>query len=123
MKASELTGAQLDYWVARVLGDRHVRIVGEEEHERCETRFSDQWPWDRFMPSRAWMISGPLVERFKLSLDYRPTINEWAAGCRRLDDGLISTGFGETAPIAVCRAIVIACIGDDVQFDTESAPA
>lgn len=63
MKVSELTGAKLDYWVAVALGDRIARIVGAEEHERCETRFGEQWPWNRFMPSRAWMDGGPVMEK------------------------------------------------------------
>lgn len=63
MKVSELSGAKLDFWVADTLGDRIARVVGAEEHERCETRFAKQWPWGRFMPSRAWMDGGPVMEK------------------------------------------------------------
>jgi hypothetical protein len=72
MKVSELTGAQLDYWVARALGDRLVRLLRADgdriRADRCETRFGEQWDWSYFAPSRAWMDGGPIIERDQIFL-------------------------------------------------------
>lgn len=69
MRVSELSGALLDYWVAKALGDRMTRIVGTEEQERCESRFGDQWPWNRFSPATAWMHGGPIIERERIGIE------------------------------------------------------
>lgn len=111
MKTAELEGALLDYWVARALSDRQVRIVGAEEHELCETRFGDQWSWNRFSPSRAWMDGGPIFEREKLDLTPPKGLRlGWYAG--HYDVGL-SVG-GPTLLVAAMRAFVYSKFGDAV---------
>lgn len=120
MKTAELNGAQLDYWVARALDDRQARIVGAEEHERCETRFGDQWPWNRFMPSSAWMDAGPIIEREHITLDwnvfnkadpnYDPT--PWMG---LIDGGTIF--YGATPLVAAMRAYVASKFGEEVPIE------
>ena len=118
MKVSELIGAKLDYWVAMALGDRLARVVGAEEHERCETRFGEQWPWNRFMPSRAWMDGGPIFERegFGICKFHEPTDGpipeggEWCALWR--DDS--KRADGPTPLIAGMRLFVMSKYGEEV---------
>lgn len=113
MKVSELLdGALLDYWVAKALADRLARIVGAEEHERCETRFGDQWPWNRFSPSSAWMDGGPIIEREGIS------IARWEIGLTvvwnasdRDRTGIVS---GPTPLIAAMRRYVASKFGEEV---------
>jgi hypothetical protein len=125
VKVSELEGAQLDYWVAKTLGDRQMRIVGAEEHERCETRFGDQWPWNRFMPSLAWMDGGTIIEREEIctephahfveengATDWRATI--FYDGGERYDVD------GPTPLIAAMRAYVASKFGDTVPDEVEA---
>lgn len=116
MKVSELTGVKLDYWVARALGDRQVRIVGAEEHERVEARFMDMFPFDRFSPSRAWYEAGPIIEREAIHLErdvdgYSEPDEPWYAGCGVFWD------IGSTPLIAAMRAFVKAKVGDHVVPD------
>ncbi|WP_109479150.1 phage protein NinX family protein [Paraburkholderia sp. C35] len=125
MKVSELTGATLDVWVAIALGEkrseRHIHnqtaphmywlAYGERGAARVCPQYSSN-------PRDAMTV----IERFKPTLEYRPAINEWASNVPHRD-GLWRTGFGETAAIAVCRAVVLAHFGYDVQFDTKDEPA
>jgi hypothetical protein len=127
MNVSELSGAQLDYWVARALGDRMARIVGAEEHERCETRFGEQWPWSFYKPSGAWMDGGPIIEREKIILSARQRLDDgrwthlhWHAraympanSVRRLID-YGDPYQGDTALVAAMRAYVASKYGDGV---------
>jgi hypothetical protein len=126
MKASKLIGPTLDVWVAIALG--------EKRSERPEH--------DRTAPGMYWLKNGErgparvcpqysenaqeamgLIERFKPVLDCRPSLKEWAAGVTRPDNGLISVGFGPTAAIALCRAIVITHVGDEVKFEARDKAA
>ncbi|MBU9386624.1 phage protein NinX family protein [Burkholderia multivorans] len=56
MKVSELTGAQLDYWVAR-----------------AEGKVSDYTEWLRgyasfWRPSNTWSVAGPIIERERINI-------------------------------------------------------
>jgi hypothetical protein len=119
MKASELEGAKLDYWVAKTLGDRLARIVGAEEHERCETRFGEQWPWSRFMPSRAWMDGGPIIEREGIEWEQQSSTDGMTSGWLASVEPKSGKPnppwqWGETQLIAAMRAYVAAKYGDEV---------
>lgn len=122
MKASELRGALLDVWVAIALGEKPSRkpeVLRTAPHmfwlEYGDHGAARVCPQYSSNPRDAMAV----IERFKPSIDYRLPIEEWAASCRAPSDGLLRTGFGKTAAEAVARAVVLAHIGDDVQFDTE----
>ncbi|MBU9468320.1 DUF2591 domain-containing protein [Burkholderia multivorans] len=117
MKVSDLEGAQLDYWVARALGDRMVRLV-DEARDRCETRFGEQWDWGYFAASRAWMEGGPIIERERIFLDWCDIEQCWIAGTvhTALPNGVQRTAMrGGTPLIAAMRAFVASRFGAEVQ--------
>ncbi|CAG9229347.1 phage protein NinX family protein [Burkholderia vietnamiensis] len=121
-RTEELTGAELDYFVAKALADRMVRIVGTEEHKRCEARFGEQWSWDRFSPSSAWAHCGPLVQRERINLNapgpmgFPDPKKLW---CAFIDTGSFAGSkawFGATALEAACRAYVALKLGSVVTY-------
>jgi len=119
MKVSELNGAKLDYWVAKALGDRLARVIGIHEQERCETRFGEQWPWNRFMPSRAWMDGGPVIERMSIEWERQSSADGldhgWTASVEPISKYPDPPWmWGETQLIASMRAYVASKYGDEV---------
>lgn len=121
MKTAQLTGALLDYWVARALSDRPCSIVGAEEHERCEVRTTAGW-LDPFRPSKLWLDGGPLLDRFDgmvgrchpYSEQGEPNVYvaEMGVGLARY------RAFGSTRLVAAMRALVGAVFGGDVPDET-----
>lgn len=100
MKTSELTGALLDYWVARA-------------EEKVPLKHGDHWfvglvREEAYSPSANWAQGGPLIEK------HIETIYEnggrWA--CRTHARAIGATG--STPLQAICRAVVRAAFGDEV---------
>lgn len=117
MKVSELSGEQLDYFVAKALGDRFARIVGAEEHVRCEARFGEMWPWHRFSPSSAWMHGGPIIDVARIGLDEKGGQKfAWLRG----DWEQTFSALGPTALVAAMRAYVASKLGEDVSEETSA---
>ena len=101
MKTSELTGAALDWAVAKCEG-----VVDERDFA---------WYWDRkdwFEYSTDWTLSGPIIEREQLALflEYKDL---WCAtdGDRRMP--------GDTPLIAAMRCYVASKLGDEVDIPEE----
>lgn len=117
VKTSELTGAALDYAVAMALGwecDRPQdsqfideygdrRLVGYYGYGMYEKTVA-------FNPSKSWKDCGPLIEKFRVGIEQ---------GGQQVYAYLESLGldgsFGNTAMIAVCRAIVSKNSGEEVE--------
>ena len=110
-KVSELTGAELDYWVAKADGDNPCiedgkcmvivspgAMAGNETH-----RFY-------FQPSVDWRLGGPIIEREEIAV--RPSVIPGAGWVACLDHG----GFeqSESPLIAAMRAFVSSHFGDEV---------
>ena len=115
MKTSELTGAQLDYWVAKaecLLGptQRHF-FKTYAIHEGACRAHSDASAW---RPSADWAVGGPIIDRERIQI--RPVLrleghpDGWRAqiGPRAFDF------FGSAALVAAMRAYVASKFGDDV---------
>lgn len=116
MKTAELTGALLDYWTARAEGvpaeQLEIREVPRTDWKIC-VRVGYPMPGrDMAMPfSTSWALAGPLVEKHGICLSVCLGDGEgWAAW---LDSP--STQYGDTALIAICRAVVRAAFGDEVE--------
>lgn len=131
MKTADLTGALLDYWVARAEGvpadQLEIRPLqrgngpnGPHLPESICVRF---WMSDeiigpdevRVCYSTNWAMGGPLVEKYKLDL-IRGDIfsNGWqVSGETKL--GYEYAVEGDTPLIAICRAVVRATFGDEVE--------
>lgn len=126
IKTSELTGAALDWAVAKAEGhpnisDRHpdggVRIISGQ----------------RFHPSGSWSDGGPIIERESIavfSVSKRPFEGEWAADIHHQQqkgeiDDMGGTGYsfyadslsrGPTPLVAAMRCFVASKLGDEVEI-------
>lgn len=122
LKTSELTGAQLDYYVARAEGvpaedlffhrapytgevvcaSRHVRagvFVQPREHV---LRYSTDWAQ-----------GGLLIEKHGMTVRPPETFVPWEAHVWR--DSYWYAGAGATPLQAICRTVVRAAFGDEVE--------
>lgn len=114
MRTANLTGALLDYWTARAEGvpaaDLEFRALGT----LC-VRNVAPIPGRRIVVTHVldystnWALTGPLVEKHSVDLDGP----NWYAQARR--GGWCSGASGDTAMIAICRAVVRAAFGDEVE--------
>lgn len=141
MKTANLTGALLDYWTARAEGipaeQLSIRPVPRTDDTICvrEQKVRDEYGFEvTALPySTDWARGGPLIEKHKLDLGQGhmlPT-GRWEKGgyvSRVAPFGaapayiLEATAFhtvnwmrGDTALQAVCRAVVRAAFGDEVE--------
>lgn len=120
MKVSELTGVQLDYWVAKSLG-------WEEVETGLGTYDQGFWQGDgvfiekyQFSPSTNWAQAGPLIERENISIlrdgveggdQWLATIGGW------MSHDFVMGGIsmpGNTALEAAMRCKVVSVYGDEV---------
>ena len=106
MKTSELTGAALDWAVAKCegigLGPRGS-VVYYFEGEPA------MW-----QPSTDWSQGGPIIEREGVSLEYSAQPEKWCA-CIMADQEV----YGPTALIAAMRCYVASKLGDEVEVPDE----
>jgi hypothetical protein len=101
MKTRELTGAALDWAVAKAEGKEHVVNA---PHKYI------------FEPSTDWARGGPIIEREKLSVVMQqgmPPI--WSANCPRA----LFRSQGPTPLIAAMRCFVASRLGDEVDASSE----
>lgn len=96
MKTSELTGAALDWAVAKCVG-----AVGAE----------DRLPW--YCPSTDWAQGGPIIEREKIELV--PKGDGWDA----LYSDQHIPNEGPTPLIAAMRCYLASKLGDDIDLPKE----
>ena len=122
MKTSELQGASLDYWVARAEGvpadQLEIRPVQRPDPRTPDTICVRRMPYHdpiigpdeiRMQPSTSWAQGGPLWT--KAGFDVVKCGDEWAA----YDNDAVTRVFGDTPLIAICRAVVRAAFGDEVE--------
>jgi len=119
LKTSELTGAALDWAVAkcenRIIGFNlggglQVRARTEEGAE-----LPDDWDlWYDWHPSTGWSQGGPIIEREKINLEY-PREDYWVASKWMGKPMDFAFGQGETALIAAMRCYVASKLGDEMR--------
>jgi hypothetical protein len=113
MKTSELTGAALDWAVAKCefVGDLpFVNIGGELRNKH------DAW-W--YHPSTNWAQGGPIIEREVITLIH-PRWDGWTA--HKYDDRIEDESYtldGPTPLIAAMRCYVASKLGDDIEIPKE----
>jgi hypothetical protein len=102
MKASELTGAALDWAVAEI------------ENPKPELyRDYDGLEWERgYSPSTDWAQGGPIIERERIELEHDGFI--WWARIKADEDH-----SGPTPLIAAMRCYVASKLGDEVEIPEE----
>jgi hypothetical protein len=107
MKTSELTGAALDWAVAKCEG-----LKTKFEIEGVVWLLDSRGDISRnFNPSSNWSWSGPIIEREGLTLTHQDV---WVA---QTDDDLFA--YGPTPLIAAMRVYVASKLGDDVDVPEE----
>ena len=102
MKTTELTGAALDWAVAKCEGNEGKWYVSDKE-------VMD------FTPSTDWSQGGEVIEREGMSLEFRPmgSMHEWVA----FNDDVFAGG--ETPLIAAMRCYVAYKLGYEVDIPQE----
>jgi hypothetical protein len=131
MKVSDLSGRDLDYWVARAEGYEFIDIPPDARGENaCRVLappgiLKSGWqpaplgkyghmlkPW-----SSSWEHGGPIIERKRIVIDLG--LDDWFASIKRLgvfyyDEGEFGQ-HGVTPLIAAMRAYVTSKFGDEVE--------
>ena len=114
MKTNELTGAALDWAVAKCLPDDTLAVYFDED--TGEPLCRDDWPDNQeFKPSTDWAQGGPIIERERIEVRPYDGI-KWIA-----TDNLTNHTVGPTPLIAAMRCFVASKLGDDVEIPRELA--
>jgi hypothetical protein len=112
MKTSELTGAALDWAVAKCLG--HTEFHNYGSYIRIPTNPSGSL---RFCPSTDWAQGGPIIEREKIGIvTSDKDANVWIGSIFEPDWKFNRTG--PTPLIAAMRCYVASKLGDEVEVPT-----
>jgi hypothetical protein len=136
MKASELTGAKLDYWVAKAEGfevspyksGHRIRQNGDY-FGYIGNRNDPTLLWI-YSPSTDWSQGGPILERDGLGVTQHNNIpdrpdNRWI--CTKYQGGMqvgikkSMFAFGPTPLIAAMRCLVASKYGDEVPDEETKA--
>ena len=119
MKTSELTGAALDWAVAKCefpyASSEDIQVWVQPLPCDDETDF-------KFQPSTDWAQGGPIIERDEISIsrEFASGRIEWAAWTPTpIRDDAEAFGYGPTPLIAVMRCYVASKLGDDVTLPPE----
>jgi hypothetical protein len=109
MKTSELTGAALDWAVNRTNFEVNHKTIWRHFRDKCNF-------------STDWAISGPIIEREKISLEHLYGAGDagedvWVA--TRMEGPSFSEEQGPTALVAAMRCYVAACLGDEIEIPEE----
>jgi len=122
MKTSELTGAALDWAVAKCEG--HNVFI---KHAPVQVMYTPKGKrsWYIYTPSTNWAQSGPIIEREKITIAYGEEEVDWFAcvgDSRRFDDDTpdgLNTLVGHTPLIAAMRCYVASKLGDNIDIPEE----
>lgn len=120
LKTSELTGAALDWAVAKCEGKEAIKVQGLGGAVCLfKTVGYDPTPWQ---PSTDWEYGGPIIEREKLQITTERD-GGWVSSIpRAIEIGgyrkYIFT-YGPTPLIAAMRCYVASKLGDDVDVPEE----
>jgi hypothetical protein len=121
IKTTELTGAALDWAVAKCEGFVKVAIWTDHIGICKKYSFEDQVRW---APSTDWAQGGPIIEREGLGVSQYNNIpdrpeNRWL--CMKYETGMLvgnhksTFAYGPTPLIAAMRCYVANKLGDEVE--------
>jgi len=109
MKVSELIGGELDYWVAKALGNAaQLKNSAYDEGAYCMMHDKEDGKFWIFQPSEDWSDGGPIIEQERI--DVRPCRNDWVAYYGK-ECGCV---YAATPLVAAMQAFVAAKFGEDV---------
>lgn len=128
MKVSELTGAQLDWAVAKVENANVLIEDGTVGFERLKGNTWGSRYIELFTPSANWAQGGPIIEREGIDLYCNVPTNpshedvswrgSWRAKYHRCGRGS-EIFYGPTALIAAMRCYVTSKLGNDIELPEE----
>ncbi|MEQ1969349.1 phage protein NinX family protein [Xenorhabdus nematophila] len=111
IKTNALTGRVLDWAVCLAIGgtvnEGNTEVVAPNSGYYLLSNGRGN-----FTPSSDWSICGQLIEAFKIKSQH--SVHIWYASCKR---GMLA--LGRTPQIAICRAVVAAQLGDEVEIPDE----
>ena len=124
---SGLTGAALDWSVALADDWRSIQgepmMVTKNDITLAVSSSGLHWELDEdacYSPSTNWDQCGPLRDKYRVSLEESVYDKRVVAQCWDDGEGNIVIGFpsvlGTDARVAICRAVVIANLGDTVDI-------
>jgi hypothetical protein len=126
MKTAELTGALLDYWVAKAEG----ASVDQKWPRPVLCNFADYWErfpnmqssTDDYEPSTNWDHGGPIIDRERIRLLPSLVDGTWRASYSRIHTPVILEPecVADTALIAAMRAYVASKFGDEVPDELQN---
>jgi len=105
MKTSELTGAALDWAVAK--SNQAAGLVKSDPMLDCMSYFT---------PTSNWAQGGPIIEREKISTTYYGT---WLAAGEVDTTGEARGYYGPTPLLAAMRCYVSSKLGDEIEIPEE----
>jgi hypothetical protein len=115
MKTSELTGAALDWAVAKCEKlDVDTDIVSGNDEWGAFVDYSEEYCHVHYQPSEHWGWAGPIIERERISIDALYDEVGWVASMEEF------MGYqAETPLIAAMRCYVASQLGDEVEIPEE----
>ena len=120
LKANELTGAALDWAVAKCIYEPDDVVI-------CDGRvFAYDDATKGFNPATNWALGGPIIEREGIALDCLRTcfvIDSWGATSEMVREGdyysPVIEFTGSTPLLAAMRCYVASKLGDEVEVPDE----
>lgn len=121
MKTSELSGAALDWAVAKCNGKTLHYFVDDwfKKDPWLAVNGKVDQPLHSYTPSTDWGQGGPIIEREVIALIH-PRYDCWTA--HKYDDRIEDESYtldGPTPLIAAMRCYVASTLGDEVEVPTE----
>lgn len=118
MKTSELTGAALDWAVAKCEGAYTISVDADIDGIK-RINYGGMYPeW-----STDWAQGGPIIEREEISLHTTPKFAaqcmKWDASQRNVNGACVRSQFGPTPLIAAMRCYVASRMGENIQIPDE----
>lgn len=113
MKTSDLTGAELDYWVVQAMMQTPEGLLQDEVAAARLFKSLGREADTPFKPSTNWAQGGPIIEHKKIMVAWN--VDHWIAGSHETTErpgGHIWKG--RTALIAAMRVCVAAVFGEEV---------
>lgn len=109
MNTSELEGIELDLWVARA---RELEFF-VDENGTPHYHPGHNLPPRKWNPSRYWSQGGPLIEEYRIDLNWDTEgTDEWSASC---EPDILA--HGRTVLEAAMRAVVMRRFGAQLSDD------
>jgi len=113
VKAEELSGAALDWAVAKCEPDDTVRIYFDED--TGEKSCHDDWDVPEFSPSTDWAQGGPIIEREGISVYFDDRDGDWYAKAPATP----VTYYAYNPLVAAMRCYVASKLGYEVETPIE----